>query len=268
MVWYLVEASASCDLLSTVAGNGSASLDCVYTLVCVEEMDTTNKPKVLIAILTQGWNRMELTLRVPMLVGNPAYECVLTGTNDKPMEHVRNKLALLTKQAGFDWLLMVDADNPPIRNPVDLLTFDKDVMFCPTPIFKLSQTPKGFRGDVYWSTFEPTGKPPPNSYKTLSIAPRRGLERIDDRGAVAGSGCLLIRREVFERLRAPFVIEWDDDGLKVKGSDVTFCEKATALGFEIWTHYDYPCLHWSEIELSTISNAGIIDPLSNAPPDL
>lgn len=226
------------------------------------------KPRVLITILTQGWNRIELTLRIPMLLNNPGCQCVLAGTNDKPAEHARNALALQTKRGGFDWLLMIDADNPPIRNPVDLVACDKDVMFCPTPIFKLTQMTNDRRGDVYWSTFEPTGKPPPNSYVTPSIVPRRGLERIDDRGAVAGSGCLLVRRAVFEKLRAPFMIEWDEDGLKVKGSDVTFCEKAAAMGFEIWTHYDYPCLHWSEIELGTISNAGISDLLPNAPPAL
>lgn len=224
------------------------------------------KPRVLIAILTQGWTRMELTLRIPMLAYNPAYECVLTGINDRPIEQARNKLALQTKQGDFDWLLMIDADNPPIRNPVELVALDKDVVVCPTPMVR----PLGNgKAGIFWNVMEPTGRPAPDSYTAPPFATRHGLERLDDRGAAAGTGCILIRRAVFDKLRAPFMRQWDEDGLVLQGSDVTFCEKAAALGFEVWAHFDYPCLHWcGNLELSAISNVDYSDVLPTAPPIL
>ena len=66
---------------------------------------------------------------------------------------------------------------------------------------------------------------------------------------------MLIKREVLEALKVPFSRDLDDDGVMVLGSDYLFCLRAEDHGFEIWCHYDYPCRHYKEIELSSVSLA-------------
>ncbi|KKM60632.1 hypothetical protein LCGC14_1539850, partial [marine sediment metagenome] len=42
---------------------------------------------------------------------------------------------------------------------------------------------------------------------------------------------------------------WNSDGTVDVGSDYNFCRKAKELGFRVWTHYDYPCRHFNEMDL-------------------
>ena len=41
-----------------------------------------------------------------------------------------------------------------------------------------------------------------------------------------------------------------EDGRVDKGTDISFCERARKQGFEIYTHYGYPCRHFNEIEIN------------------
>lgn len=152
---------------------------------------------------------------------------------------------------------MIDADNPPIRNPLNLIALDKDVIACPTPMYKRIDG----RGGIYWNTGmdAPEGK-----VRIDSLHKRRELVQRD----IVGTGCILIRRNVLDAVRPPFVCDWDADGLRVASSDWTFCRRARAQGFEVWAHYGYPCEHFTKIGLSEISDLDYAALLPNAAPIL
>ena len=66
--------------------------------------------------------------------------------------------------------------------------------------------------------------------RILRPIPAKGprLRKVD----VVGGGCLLIRREVFEKVRSPwFTSEWRRDGHL--SEDFSFCEKARKVGYRI-----------------------------------
>jgi len=60
-----------------------------------------------------------------------------------------------------------------------------------------------------------------------------------------GTGCLLIKRHVFEKVKVPwFEYQWngDPDG-KMITEDLVFCEKAKKLGFKIYCDGTIKCGH-------------------------
>lgn len=52
-----------------------------------------------------------------------------------------------------------------------------------------------------------------------------------------------------------FMRRWNKDGTMEKGNDIAFCERARTQGFEIYTHYDYPCDHFSELSMNEMVRA-------------
>lgn len=139
---------------------------------------------------------------------------------------------------GEDFWLTIDTDNPPLGNPLDLIEYNCDVVGFPTPVWHSE-----IKGDQPWY------------FNALDIqgegyTPHKVCEGIQEVDAV-GSGCLLISRQVILKLKdqQPFMRTWNQDGTVDVGGDYSFCRKVKAAGFRIWTHYDYPCRHFNEIEL-------------------
>jgi len=149
----------------------------------------------------------------------------------------------------FDYWLSFDADNPPINNPLDLVELDKDIMGLPTPVWYNVGNKKGER-PVYWNAYKYV--PEHDSYTEWPI--REGLQKPD----AVGTGCFLIARRVFENRvmqNGPFLRTVFPDGRVERGNDIAFCERARVQGFEIWTHYLYPCMHFHELELNEVVKA-------------
>ena len=47
----------------------------------------------------------------------------------------------------------------------------------------------------------------------------------------------------------------NQNGLVDTSGDYSFCEKTKEAGFRIWTHYDYPYMHFNELELGEVIRA-------------
>jgi hypothetical protein len=149
----------------------------------------------------------------------------------------------------YDYWLNIDADNPPMNNPLDLIELDRDIIGCPTPIYHFTDKVKGERP---W--YENAYKYLPEKDAYIEYPTKQGFQQVD----AVGTGCVLIARRVFshpEMRKGAFTRKLNPDGTVSKGNDISFCERATELGFKIFAHYDYRCKHFNEIEMHEMIRA-------------
>ena len=199
--------------------------------------------KILVAVLNTGWIHKQVSFTLLNLIKDR--RVTIIQPSHRPIENNRNLIVKDFLVQGFDWLLMMDSDNPPVKNPLDLINDDKDVIIFPTPVWHLSNE-EADRGQfpIYvncldWDKNKDAWRMHPEM---------NGWQEID----AGGTGCILIARRVLEGMTKPFERTWDDEGVVIKGSDYYFCEKVKKRGCKIWTHYDYPCLHLTELELGEV----------------
>jgi hypothetical protein len=152
-------------------------------------------------------------------------------------EH-RNVIVEEFLKTDAQWLLMIDSDNPPPKNVLDLMEEDKDVIGCPTPInLNWMQGINNF----YWNVFD-------------DAKPRKeegeGLEKVD----AIGTGCILIRRSVLEKIKTPFTTVRDKTDKRIVGTDLAFCERCAGENIDVYAHWFFTCKHYKEMELSSVKN--------------
>lgn len=70
------------------------------------------------------------------------------------------------------------------------------------------------------------------------------------------TGCLFLRREVFDMLEAPyFEFKYDPETREPKeGEDLGFCMKLNKLGLEFFTDFSLVCKHYKQLELLDVNN--------------
>lgn len=149
-------------------------------------------------------------------------------------------------EGDYDFWLSIDHDNPPMKNPLDLVEYDRDIVGFPTPVWHYNGN-----GDrpIYWNGYDYVGES--DAYQ--EHATKEGLQRVD----AIGTGCFLVARRVLLHpdMKAPFIRTINEDGTVHKGPDLIFCEKARAAGFEIFMDYDRPCMHFQPLELNEVVEA-------------
>ena len=201
------------------------------------------KPKVLITIPTTGWVHKCCVFSIVRLLNDRRVVVDYTLPTDRPYESNLNGIVKYFLKTSFDYWITFDSDNPPIKNILDLVFLDLDIVGCPTPVWANMKN-----GDfpMYWNALDekPDGWTP---HKPLD-----GLQKVD----AVGSGCMVIARRVLEKMEKPlFFRKWDKDGIAIEGHDYNFCRKAKDQGFKVWAHYDYPCYHFNEIEVHETAQA-------------
>ncbi len=85
-------------------------------------------------------------------------------------------------------------------------------------------------------------------YNPINIKSADGLTEVD----AVGTGCIMLSRKVLEAVRAPFLNEYDPDGIKLFGLDIAFCRKAKEKGFKVYVHTDFPASHWATMDLKRL----------------
>ena len=194
--------------------------------------------KVLVSVCNTGWIHKRVSMVLLRLLTERRHQTTIIQPTWRPYEHGLNRVVkdMCEVYTDCDFWLNIDADNPPVNNPLDLVEFDRDVLCLPTPVW-CDQTP----GDqpYYYNMLD-------EHEDGWRPATRQGLVEVD----AVGSGCMLVHRRVLEMLDKPlFEREYDADGLVVRGHDYLFCQKAKEFGFRIWAHTGYPCEHYVETDL-------------------
>ena len=207
-------------------------------------MNGKERKTVLVSLPNQHWIHTHVVRAALLLLNDPRYSVRLIMPSHKPYVNNLHHIVKDFVAGGYDYWLSIDADNPPLKNPLDLVSLDKDIIGLPTPIWHFTGEKRGER-PVYWNAYD--YRPKNDAY--AEHMPREGLQEVD----AVGTGCFLIAKRVFQNYimkQAPFSRTWSPEGIVIKGNDISFCEKAKRAGFEIYCHYDYPCDHFSELSLN------------------
>jgi len=207
-----------------------------------------NGPAVVVAIPNLGWIHKTIAATAILFQADSRYKCKFNWHSSVPGDSARNLIvkAFLEDEEN-EYLFFLDADNPPLdpnlKNPLDLIDLDKDIMVLPTLMWKGTREKQQMgHWPLMWNTMVKVGT-------AWAQNPHHGGLREIDAG---GSGGIIIARRVLEKVKPAFVRGWDDDGIATVGSDFLFCDRAKQLGFTVWTHYDYPCSHYKERDLTEI----------------
>lgn len=186
--------------------------------------------KIYIAILDQGWIRRELAPVLAALKSDQRFYIEIRHHSLRPIAYNRNNIVKQFLKTDCDFLLMIDHDNVPCRNPLDLVLLDKDIIGCPYLQVKNNETG--------WMAL----KKLKDGYNQVKI--KGDLQEVD----AVGTGVILIARRVLEKVKIPFERKWKG-GFPLLGLDFYFCEKAKKLGFKIWVHWKYLASHYKEVNL-------------------
>ena len=197
---------------------------------------------VFVAVLTQGTITIQVSEILNRIIADAfnkkKYEPTIHYSKHTGVDFNRNMICKEFLKSKCKYLLMMDEDNPPLKNPLDLISYKKDVMILPTLMFK------GDVGKLAFNVF----KKVPHDWQTMVFEGEK-LFRID-RG---GAGCILIKRKVVQNIRAPFNTKKNKDGLRIVGEDMMFCEKAKKAGYEVWGNWDYCCSHYKTVDLLSVA---------------
>jgi hypothetical protein len=200
--------------------------------------------KVLITVTNTHWIHKAVVFVLLKLFNDRRYEIKIMLPTHKPYVNNLNHIVKDFHKGEYDFWLNIDSDNPPLKNPLDLVILNRDIIGLPTPIWHFKGEKKGER-PVYWNAYDYDQRS--GAYREHQL--REGLQLVD----AVGTGCVLIARRVFEdpvMRQAPFMRTWSGEGTVDKGNDISFCERARKQGFEIYAHFDYSCDHFSEMSMN------------------
>jgi hypothetical protein len=202
--------------------------------------------KVMVAIPNQGEITRELCAQLVDIVAQSfitkKYIVDLRFSSITNIDYNRNTIVKMFLATDNQYLLMIDDDNPCLKNPLDLLDLKKDIMIYPTFMAKVDE-----EGDpvINYNVFKKEGK----KWRSQTMTPGKHLMEYD----AGGTGCILIKRRVLEALDAPFKSKLNKDGMRDVGSDLWFCKRAKDKGFKIWAHWGYACRHMKRYDLLNVA---------------
>ena len=139
---------------------------------------------------------------------------------------------LVEKSMGVgDYIMFFDDDVlPPMNAITKLISHDKDII---TGLYFAKQQPHF--PQIFTKNKEVTER-----YDSVENYAKDSLIEID----ACGAGCLLIKTEVFKKLKKPYFqyIPKGENNPR-KGEDFYFCEKAKEAGYKIWCDTSIQCKH-------------------------
>lgn len=191
------------------------------------------KTKVFIAIPTTGEIRTELAI---FLLGldRHLYDITVSFTIGGGIAHNRNKLVEEFLKTDYEWFLFIDSDTVPPINILDMIENRKDICSGVYHQFKKNK----LRPLVFEKSKD--------KYKFIQTEKKDYLIEVD----AVGTGCLLINRNVFNKMKKPyFEFLYDEIGLVKLSEDLNFCREAQKAGFKIWVDKRMGVSHHKTINL-------------------
>jgi len=198
--------------------------------------------KVLISVPNGGQIHKAVVGRLLLLQRDDRYELEFSMPVYKPYENNLHHLVKEFLKGDYHYWLSIDSDNPPKRNPLDLVELDLDLVGLPTPFWQPKEGKNIFLNGFDYVVEKDT---------YAEHLPQKGLQQVD----AVGTGCFIAARRVFEDKelqKGAFIRKLNSDGTVRRGTDISFCERVRTRGFKIWCHYDYQCQHFKNLDLGEI----------------
>lgn len=202
--------------------------------------------KILIGV-PSGAGVMPTIMVQSLLQLHKPLPCGFITVERQRVDKARNVMVLEALKGGFDYLMMIDDDNPiPPDTLEKFLEDDKDIVSA--PILGRNPNEKGEHPlcSMYAREVIADGEPIKLYYPIEKWRDEGPLHQVD----ATGTGCILIKREVLETLikvHKDGLFEFGDIKFKNKitvdgkeydrrtmSEDAEFSERAVAAGFEIW----------------------------------
>lgn len=166
-------------------------------------------------------------------------------------DHARNKIVEEFLKTDCDAIWFLDSDVAPPNTAIELVTkhWDKwQVAGCPYPLFL---KPAGHEiPKVVFAVYSDMGEG--KGLKTADNIPKDGTGYVDG----IATGCLFIKREVFEKLEKPyFEFKYERETMEmVEGEDIGFCHKVRELGHRFFIDFSMVCHHFKRVNLLDVNN--------------
>jgi hypothetical protein len=204
------------------------------------------KTTIYIATPTLGNIRIETAQMISRIVSkrHESYDVIWPESPIRqPLDAARNrhvKKFMEISNSPDDRLLFIDDDIVPPLDVVERLAgHDKDIVGATCFVMK-SLEGKYFPYPVALKY---------NEENKFVVHYGKGLERING----TGGGCIMIKRKVFEQMNRPYEYKYYPNGELELVADFVFCQKAEALGFELWYDFDCICDHIKPVSLRGIN---------------
>lgn len=168
-------------------------------------------------------------------------------------DFARNKLAEDFLASDCDILWFLDSDITPPKHVLDLIAIHGDKWKIAGLTYPVFMKPPG--SDILEVVYTAYKKNVGSGNLGLCGVPKEGQDLLDG----LATGCLFIRREVFEKLKRPyFEFKYHDVDREIKeGEDLGFCRKVSALGYKFFTDFALTCRHQKTIDLMDVNNYAI-----------
>lgn len=200
--------------------------------------------RILVTVPNTGNIHVGLLPILMELGRDPRYKLCLWFPNHRPLENNQHHIINRFAREDFDFWLSIDSDTVPMENPLNLVEYDRDIIGLPYPVPYMTRFPNTL--PYYWAAYDYDKKT--DDYTEHNAYPDKGLQPVD----AIGGGCFLVARRVFlnpSMQTGAFTRKKNPDGTVRRGNDISFCERARDAGFEIFSHFDYPCRHHKRVEM-------------------
>lgn len=143
------------------------------------------------------------------------------------------------------------------NNSTHLMFIDNDQTFKPSAIQRLIDADK----DIICAPYNARPAPGKQLVSVIKLMDKKGRLRMDGgtegfempaglfKVGGSGTGFMLIKMSVFDKLEKPYFVEWQDKNNNHHTEDIDFCVKARKAGFDVWCNPTIPVGHIAEIEV-------------------
>ena len=198
----------------------------------------SNKPKILLGLPTMSsihtWLMVDIASWMSDAFNKGKYNLSMYPTMSvQPVDNARNEIVTEFLKSDCTHLLFIDADTIPPQNVIDkMLEHDVPIITAITPIVEYDEKSQMFYKK--WNCVDLNDK---------HVKPNTGVVEVKG----AGASCIMIKREVFEKIERPYYrfLYQDDSGKDVCVSeDIYFIAKAVGAGYKCLADTSLICKHY------------------------